>query len=36
VVDGREYTWEEMDEMLMTYEGFKVHMRIIEMDEGED
>lgn len=30
VVDGKEYTWKEFGEMLMTYEGFKFKLEIYE------
>lgn len=31
VIDGKAYTWEQVGEMMMTYEGFKIKVQIEDM-----
>ena len=36
VIDGKEYTWEEFGEMLMTFEGYNFKLKIFEGWEDEE
>jgi hypothetical protein len=33
VVDGKSYSWDEVDRMLMTFEGFRVKMEVYDRSE---
>ena len=35
IIDGKEYTWEELGEMLMSFEGWDFKLKIFENWEEE-
>ncbi len=36
IIDGKEYTWEELGEMLMSFEGWDFKLKIFENWEDMD